>query len=93
MSTLVESRYGEKTSAKDILAEFVPAFVAKIHEKRAYDEVLQRITTALKDGEILFASRSPRIDNFLSDFKKPLPWDKPEEPKIALLQSGSTTPS
>jgi hypothetical protein len=66
MSTLVESRYGEKTSAKDILSEFVPTFIAKIHEKRAYEEVLAHITSSLKNGEILFASRSPRIDNFLT---------------------------
>ncbi len=76
MSTLVESRYGEKTSAKDILAEFVPAFMAQIHEKRAYEEVLTRMGDAFKDGEILFASRNTRIDTFLSNFKKPLPWQK-----------------
>ncbi len=88
MSTLVESRYGEKTSAKDILSEFVPAFVAKIHEKRAYEEVLTRVTTSLKNGEILFASRSPRIDNFLTGFKRPLPWQK-QDAKIVTSLSGA----
>ncbi|GAB0174501.1 MAG: hypothetical protein HHAS10_03800 [Candidatus Altimarinota bacterium] len=79
MSTLVESRYGEKTSAKDILSDFVPAFLAKIHEKRAYEEVLTHLTNSLEDGEILFASRNARIDNFLTSYKKPLPWQKKQE--------------
>ena len=88
MSTLVESRYGEKTSAKDILSEFVPAFVAKIHEKRAYEEVLTRVTASLKNGEILFASRSPRIDNFLTGFKRPLPWQKQDAKIVTSLSGG-----
>ncbi len=79
MSTLVESRYGEKTSAKDILAEFVPAFMSQIHKKRAQEEVLTRVDDAFRDGEILFASRNARIDTFLSEYKKPLPWQKQED--------------
>jgi hypothetical protein len=76
MSTLVEARYGEVTSAKDILAEFVGAFIARIHEKRAYEEVFARIEESLRTGEILFASRNEEIDSFLSAWRRPLPWEK-----------------
>jgi hypothetical protein len=64
------------TSAKDILAEFVEAFVAKIHEKRAYEEVFTHIEASIKNGEILFASRNEEIDQFLSLWRRPLPWQK-----------------
>jgi hypothetical protein len=60
MSTLVEARYGQETSAKDILRKFVDAFVRKIHEKRAYEEVITTVIDAVKNGEILFASRNDR---------------------------------
>lgn len=93
MSTLVESRYGEKTSAKDILSDFVPAFLAKIQEKRAYEEVLTRLTDSLKDGEILFASRNPRIDNFLDSYKKPLPWQKKLDTSLSNSQWWAETTS
>lgn len=79
MSTLVESRYGEKTSAKDILGDFIGAFAKKVHEERAYDEVITTIEGAVKNGEILFASRNDRIDDFLSNFRAPLPWQKSQE--------------
>ena len=58
MSTLVESRYGEETSAKDILRRFVDAFARKVHERRAYSEVIDIFERAITDGEILFASRN-----------------------------------
>ena len=66
MSTLVESRYGEETSAKDILRRFVDAFARKIDEKRAYEEVISSIEKSVHDGEILFASRNEGIDRFFS---------------------------
>jgi len=75
MSTLVEARYGEETSAKDILRKFVDALIAKVHEKRAYDEVLTIIDTARRDSEILFASRDKEIDRLLATWRAPLPWD------------------
>jgi hypothetical protein len=75
MSTLVEARYGEETSAKDILRHFVEAFVAQIHEKRAYEEVFKQVERALLEGEILFASRNERIDQFLRQYRQPLPWE------------------
>lgn len=74
MSTLVESRYGEETSAKDILRRFVDAFITKIEEKRAYEEVLGRIEESIIDGEMLFASREEGIEKFFSTWRKPLPW-------------------
>lgn len=49
MSTLVEARYGEKTSAKDILGEFIGAFTKKIQEKQAYDEVISTIEDAVRN--------------------------------------------
>jgi hypothetical protein len=49
MSILVESRYGEETSAKDILRRFVDAFATKIHEKRAYAEVIDILEKALEN--------------------------------------------
>ncbi len=76
MSTLVESRYGEETSAKDILRKFVGAFIAKIEEKWAYEEVLGHIEKSITDGEILFASREEGIERFLSTWRTPLPWER-----------------
>ena len=64
MSTLVESRYGEETSAKDILRKFVDAFIQKVHEERAYEDVIAILEKSLSDGEILFASRNDSIDSF-----------------------------
>lgn len=74
MSVLVESRYGERTSAKDILADFVDAFLHRLSETRNYSEVLDIITDSIENGEILFASRNDQIDTFLSKYRKPLPW-------------------
>lgn len=76
MSTLVEARYGERTSAKDVLGDFVHTFIKKINKKRAYEEVLTHIYESLQNGEILFASRNPTIENFLETYKKPLPWQQ-----------------
>lgn len=78
MSTLVESRYAEETSAKDILRKFVDAFVKKIYEKQAYEEVITAVEKHITDGEILFASRNDKIDAFLSKFRNPLPWETRE---------------
>jgi hypothetical protein len=79
MSTLVESRYDEETSAKDILRKFVDAFAIKIYEKRAYEEVLRTLEEYITNGEILFASRNDKIEGFLSTLRKPLPWDEGKE--------------
>ena len=74
MSTLVEARYGEKTSAKDILARFVDAFGQKISNTRDYEELFSLLERYIADGEILFASRDDSIDTFLSHYRKTLPW-------------------
>lgn len=76
MSTLVESRYDEETSAKDVLRKFVDNFAKKIYEKRAYEEVINILQAYITDGEILFASRNDKIDRYLSTLRKPLPWEK-----------------
>ena len=87
MSTLVESRYAEETSAKDILRKFVDAFIAKIEEKGAYEEVLGHIEKSIADGEILFASREDKIERFFSTWQKPLPWKlqkkNPSSPNVS----------
>lgn len=73
MSTLVESRYGERTSAKDVLGDFVSAFFEKVQNQKAYSDMFDIVEKALADGEILFASRSDAIDTFLANYRKPLP--------------------
>lgn len=96
MSTLVEARYGQETSAKDILRKFVDAFVRKIHEKRAYEEVITTVIDAVKNGEILFASRNDRLDAFLTKYKKPLPWQSPLPEVVSgdvSISSGSVSKS
>ena len=62
MSTLVESRYAEETSAKDILRKFVDAFAQKIYEKQSYEEVINILENYITNGEILFASRNDKIE-------------------------------
>lgn len=74
MSVLVESRYGERTSAKDILADFVDAFLDRLSETHNYSEVLDILAESIENGEVLFASRNDQIDAFLSKYRKPLPW-------------------
>ena len=91
MSVLVESRYGEETSAKDILRRFVDAFVAKIHEKRSYEEVITLIEKSFQNGEILIASRNNTIDQFLTKIRKPLPWDEGREKISETPQIGNTS--
>ena len=80
MSTLVEARYGETTSAKDILGRFVDAFAHRISESRDFEEFFDLLESYTKDGEILFASRNEKIDTFLSRYRKPLPWSMNNEP-------------
>lgn len=74
MSTLVEARHGEVNTPKDTLFRFISALAAKINEKRAYDTVLTLLEEELRNGEILFASRDVQVDDFLSTFRKELPW-------------------
>lgn len=74
MSTLVEARHGEVNTPKDTLFRFIGALAAKINEKRAYDTVLTLLEEELQNGEILFASRDIQVDDFLSNFRKELPW-------------------
>ena len=75
MSTLVEARTGAEKTPKDILFRFIEALGKKIHEKRSYDLVLSTVETALQNGEILFASRDTGVDDFLAQFREPLPWE------------------
>lgn len=75
MSTLVELEYGRQNHAKDILFDFVDAFVSKIHETRAYGAVFGTVLDAWKNGQILMASRDQSTDTFLSQFRPRLPWE------------------
>ena len=74
MSTLVEARHGEINTPKDILFRFIGSLLEKIWEKRAYDTVLSSLEDALKNGEILFASRDRGVDDFLTNYRPQLPW-------------------
>jgi len=78
MSTLVEARYGEKITPKDILFVFINALAKKINEERAYEEVIGVIEKSFQDGEVLIASRDDRLDTFLSTFREKLPWEQSE---------------
>ena len=75
MSTLVEWEYGRANTPKDILFQFVSAFVLKIRDKNAVPEFFDIFNKYLKNGEILFASRDPEIDAFLANYRKKLPWE------------------
>lgn len=75
MSTLVESEYGRELHAKDILFDFIHAFVAKIDATKRYDVVFDVIEKYWNNGEILIASRDDETEKFLKEFKKPLPWE------------------
>lgn len=75
MSTLVEAQYGRELHAKDILFDFIHAFVAKINDTKKYDVVFRVLEKYWNDGEILIASRDETTENFLGEFKKKLPWE------------------
>lgn len=75
MSTLVEAQYGRDLHAKTILFDFVNAFVKKINDTKKYDVVFNVLEQYWRDGEILMASRDEATENFLSEFKKKLPWE------------------
>jgi hypothetical protein len=75
MSTLVEANYGRENHAKDILFSFIDAFTRKIHEKKSYMMVIESIRDYWNNGEILIASRDQATDDFLSKYKKKLPWE------------------
>jgi hypothetical protein len=75
MSTLVEAQYGREDSAKSILFRFIEAFAERIVETRSYDAVLSTLEKSWNDGEIVFASRDPRTDSIIANFRKSLPWE------------------
>ena len=75
MSTLVEAEYGRQLHAKDILFQFVQSFVHKIDQTKRYDVVFDVLEKNWQNGEILIASRDDETEQFLSEFKKSLPWE------------------
>lgn len=75
MSTLVENKYAREHSPKDILFHFAEALLQKVHEKRAYMAVFQTFEKYWENGEIEIASRDTRMEAFLSQYKRKLPWE------------------
>jgi hypothetical protein len=75
MSTLVENKYGKDKTPKDILFQFGSALLSQIEAKKAYLDVLDVIEKYQKNGEFLIASRDPTIDQFVSQYRKKLPWE------------------
>jgi hypothetical protein len=75
MSTLVELEYGRQNHAKDILFDFVDAFVAKINETRSYGAVFESLEDSWARWQILMASRDDATDAFLKQFRPSLPWE------------------
>ncbi len=80
MSTLVEWKFARINTPKDILFQFASAFGKKIQAKNAIPELFNILDQYLNNGEILFASRDPEIDNFLSNYRKKLPWESSTSP-------------
>ncbi len=90
MSTLVETQYGRENNAKDILFTFIDAFAHKIYGTKSYMEVIDALTLAWKDGQILVASREARTDEFLAQYRKKLPWEC-DERVLERTVSGDTS--
>jgi hypothetical protein len=80
MSTLVENKYGKDKTPKDILFQFGSALLSQIEAKKAYLDVLDVIEKYQKNGEFLIASRDPSIDQFVSQYRKKLPWEYSPSP-------------
>ncbi len=75
MSTLVENKYAQTNTPKDILFQFGTALIAQIHQNNLTLDVINITRKYIQDGEILFASRDSDIDAFLTPYKKKLPWE------------------
>lgn len=75
MSTLVENRYAQINTPKDVLFQFGSSLVSHIQSKNLILDVLDVLIKYQKDGEILFASRDAGVDAFLSLYRKQLPWE------------------
>ena len=75
MSTLVENKYAREHSPKDILFHFAEALLEKVHEKRAYIVLFDTFEKYWQNGEIEMASRDTRMEAFLSEHKRKLPWE------------------
>ena len=74
MSVLVENKFAQDKTPKDILFKFVTAFGKKIIESRKIEEVAKIIENNWNRGEILVASRNADTQKFLESIQKPLPW-------------------
>jgi Protein of unknown function (DUF4012) len=75
MSTLVENRYAQVNTPKDILFQFGSALLSHVQSQNLTLDILDIIEKYRSDGEILFASRDAEIDVFLAQYRKKLPWE------------------
>jgi Protein of unknown function (DUF4012) len=80
MSTLVENRYAQVDTPKDILFRFGSALLSHIQSKNLSLDIIDIIEKNRQDGEILFASRDPEIDTWLAQYQKKLPWEQSSSP-------------
>ncbi|MBC7498070.1 DUF4012 domain-containing protein [Candidatus Gracilibacteria bacterium] len=80
MSTLVENRYAQVDTPKDILFRFGSALLSHIQSKNLSLDILDIMEKNRQDGEILFASRDTEIDTWLAQYQKKLPWQQSSSP-------------
>ena len=93
MSTLVENRYAQVNTPKDILFQFGSALLSRIREQNLALDILDILEKHRRDGEILFASRDTEVDAFLALYRKSLPWEceTSQNPTNPLYQGGIPT--
>lgn len=75
MSVLVESQFKKDKTPKDILFAFVNAFSHKLFTTQNTQKVADIVKDYIQRGEIVAASRDPKIHQFLQTFEPPLPWE------------------
>lgn len=80
MSTLVENKYAQVNTPKDILFQFGSALLSRIESQNLALDVLDILEKYRRDGEILFASRDAEVDAFLAPYRKSLPWESSASP-------------
>lgn len=79
MSILVENRFAQEKTPKDILFRFMQQFGKQAIESRKITDIAGLIQEYWARGEILMASRNPQIQEFLTSLQKPLPWHSDEK--------------
>lgn len=80
MSTLVENKYSQVNTPKDILFQFASELITEIQSQNLSLDILDILERYRRSGEILFASRDAEIDAFLAPYRKRLPWESSISP-------------